>query len=119
MTGANMTIRFHTLLCATLLLGPLAVPAASAQDSPATSSQRFEEARMTGVVEHVDALHRQVMVGGIVYRVAPLTRIVDPLGRKQSDLRLIEAGMHIEFTGEMPARPRDLGTISSIRIIAN
>jgi hypothetical protein len=114
-----MTSRFPAMLCAALVLSSIVPSAVLAQSAPTAESVPAGQVRTTGIVEHVDALHRQVTISGIVYRIPPLTRVAGPLSGKQSDLRTLEAGMHVEFTGEMPARPRDLGTISSIRIIAN
>lgn len=114
-----MTIPSKAVLLTAMLLGNLAVPYAHAQRAVATDAQQQHKATLTGVIDEINATSRQLIIGGVVYRVQPLTTIVDSLGREQRDIRSLESGMLIEFSGEVPTRPDDTGTIRAIRIIPN
>lgn len=97
----------------------LAFDVGSALSQANAAQARSEVKGMSGVIERLDAVVREVVVDGHRFSLPAGVAVRYPFGVVRYGLDGLESGMNVRFDGTLPLSPRDTGEIRGLTVIAN
>lgn len=97
----------------------IALDVGSAQGQATSAQARAEVKDMSGVIERVDAVVREIVIDSHRLTMPPGVAVRYPFGLVRYGLDGLAPGMHVRFDGKLPLSPRDAGEIRGLTVIAN